>query len=416
MNMNTKFYLSVAAGLLAAGAVASSCVDEKYDIDSGNIDGTVQIAQGGVKIPLATIEKYELSKLVDDVDQLKVTADGLLAFVATGTTDTDPIPGTAVAAGAVAAQGGSELELFSLPTNAMSLAEIVDGIDMLQGVKADLVAPRLKLSITNPANVTIGGTLLLQPDWEVADVAIEDLVADPSVNTPEPLTTWYFISEEGVALPDNDHEYKRIYPDNLGDVFETIGENVEGQFSATVKGGDPAKVDQTADYTFGASYELICPLAFGSEMRVPVKLTSTQVVDTFHDIADAGVTVSELGIVADIEASFPFKISGITAEFYDEKAPKGELIPGIDFVFNGEIAGPEPTTAGAGHASSVSMSLEVENGDMSILSSVKQMRMTLLLTPTATGNEVSGFRPEDFIQGKVWAVIPEGITVDINDL
>jgi hypothetical protein len=419
MNMNRKHYLSTAATIAAivvAGAMAS-CIDKEYDIEGDDLDGTIEIAPGGITVPLATIERYEISELIKDFDQITVTDDGLLAVRVSGQATTDvPVPGAVIAAAAQFGEGAEPVDAITIPE--IDLADMLDGldvIDILEGATLDLAAPRITMSITNPTPVTIGSTMTLTPSGG-DPVVIDGLDVGPAEEGTDGVN-YFFIAEDGVAAP-ADRNYVTLHPANLRGLASDIMGTINGGMAVSVLDGNAADVDIEAMYEFGAAYDIACPLAFGSAMRFPVPVTSTQMLDMFANIAERKISVPEVGIKAEITASFPFRIADIEVEFYDNvkggEDGDGNLIEEVDLAVDGVIEGPAPT--GTGNVSTLSLTLKVADGDLRRLARVKQMRMNMLLTPTATGNELSGFRPTDYIEGRVWATLPEGATVDIKDL
>ncbi len=150
-------------------------------------------------------------------------------------------------------------------------------------------------------------------------------------------------------------------------------------------------------------------------MYIPLDLPASEDLNaTFRDLADTGIKASELTMNVEFEASFPFRIYDIAAEFRTEQ---DELIPGLDIAIDGLFEGPDPDAASESATSHLTMTLDVpDGGDFKALSAIDKLYLRLILSSTATGEEYSCFRPDDFIQGHVTVTVADGVIVDLKEL
>ncbi len=273
----------------------------------------------------------------------------------------------------------------------------------------DLTPPTIIMSITNSAGIEIRGDLALDPKNKsgvsLGKVEIDDIVIAPSADGT-PTETNILIAAQGATVPTGYTPYYTA----LGNLMETLPSTVAVSLSAWATPEVEHSIRVNQDFPFSMSYNIDMPIEFGPDMDIVVEIDEDGLNETFADLAEYKVKVADITVHAELAVSFPFKVSGITAQFLDAD---GERIDGLDADVTGAIEGPAPG-AGGTKTSTLSISLSVPNGgDFAALSAIDRLKLRLPLTGTGAANSL---RPDDYLSGRVWLTLDKGIHIDPSKL
>jgi hypothetical protein len=293
----------------------------------------------------------------------------------------------------------------------IDLNKIVDELGESE-VIADLLPPTLALEVGNPTGFTVNGEVILDP-MGADSVTLRDF--EP-VKVP-------------VTIAPGDNKLFIVDNNYAGDVPAGYGEPVRCNLSEALlkipnylgvglKIWTDSDTEQSIpldgeDMVFVVDYEVNMPVGFGPDMNIVLRRTE-DLGDTFKDLADIKLRAADISVSVELETSFPLKISDVGARLLDVD---GNEISGLETYSLGTIEGPEP---GAGNPtkSTLTIGLKVPNGgDFTVLSSIKQLELTLPISPTGTdAGDQNRLKPTDDISGRAWVNLPEGVSVNLDEL
>lgn len=277
----------------------------------------------------------------------------------------------------------------------------------------DLVPPTITMMVSNSAGIEIIGNLSLDPKKKdgtsLGVVTIDDLLIEPAGNDGSVENTYIFIGQTDTTPPAG---YTPYYAD-LDNLLNTLPTTIDVSLSAMVTPNKEFTIHVNEDFPFSLEYSVdLSPLAFGPDMNLVIEINEDGLNDTFSDLAEYQVKAADISVHAELTVSFPLKVKGedIAVDFLDKD---GHEIPGLKATASGKIEG--PATEGAGeNTSTLAISITVpDGGDFQTLSEVDQLVLRLPITGTSSVNRL---RPNDYISGKVWLTLAEGISLDLDKL
>ncbi len=275
----------------------------------------------------------------------------------------------------------------------------------------DLKAPNVYMSVTNPAGISVTGDLKLAPRDKSGNllyqnpVMIDGIAIDPA-DSGGAKTTNIFIGEQGDTAPAG---YTAYYKD-LGNLMKTLPTTIDLSLSARATPDVVHAIQVNQDFDFEMSYDIDMPIVFGDEMDIAVEITENGLNGTFSDLAKYKVKAADISVSAELTVTFPLRMSGVTAEFLDAD---GNSINGLATTVAGVVEGPAPG-AGGTKTSTLTIAISVPGGgDFTTLSQIDQLKLRLPLSGTGAANRL---KPDDYISGKVWLTLANGLQVDLDKL
>ncbi len=421
--MKRKTYLyALPMVLVFSGTALISCIDKDYVVR--DVDTSMEIAPGGLKIPLAVLEKQDIKDLLGG-DERIVAREGFYV-VETKDSASGQISGSVVN---VAAEAAEMLELFEpgiyreLPEEIVlfdgnmgkiDFSGILDQIMIVED-ESDMMSPEIILTVTNPVPMAVAINVVLDlKDKEGESIHPQPLALTniPPATSNGPTTTRFFIAARGVNPPNDGQQYVVIHPEGFGELLKTIPHAIDASYEVGVRPGvvHDIQLENNREYEIGIGYDLVFPIRFGSGMNLSVERTIGDVNDVFSSFSNmGGIDIEQISLPVELETTLRLKIEGIRAELLDKQ---NEPVAGLSLSVTGAFEGPASETAEA-HKSLLDMEL---SGDIESLSKVYGLKLYLPLANTAAQGETIGFRPEDYFQGRAWLSIPAGVDVDLNEL
>lgn len=281
-------------------------------------------------------------------------------------------------------------------------------------VVADLLPPALILSVTNPVGIMIEGMLKLIPDGDEAGATtIDNVVIQPAGQEGEVTTDLFIVDEsDDRATPAG---YTRVTAD-MKDLFLEIPDQLEIEFEIGTDINTVQTIPLEDQFVFAVSYSIDMPVGFGDRMSLNLDIEEDGLKeDVFADLAGKKVKAAEISVSVELEVSFPLKIADVEAQLLDVD---GQTIPGLNTYITGVIEGPAPAAEGTPRKSTLTIGLEVpDGGDFTALSSIDILKLTLPITPTGTEpGDKNYIRPTDYISGRAWINLPQGIGANLDEL
>ncbi len=283
------------------------------------------------------------------------------------------------------------------------LSETLDG-----DLSLVLTNPTITITATNPLAVPVAiSTLEIIPTKDGTALETCEIVSAieiPAADGDEPVVVEIYIYDESVdVVQESGVQY--VAMSGLKNILEGMPDTIEMSYSAeTIEiEGESHMIDLYADYSFTMDYDFSVPLTF-DELTFEYTMTMEDLGDSLGSVADM---VSSMEIDLEIENTMPLSL-----ELYDIKAldEDGNELSGIVSITSSD--GASAVIAASGTSTITAALSDNEAGDLSRFSGL-EISISAEITSTEGGAEL---RADQYIVISMAARLPEGVTVDLNDL
>lgn len=273
-----------------------------------------------------------------------------------------------------------------------------EGIDATLELPTFYVTADLQTNLGVPVKADIKLTPYYGP--EAGEVIRRQLVIDGAPSSSEPLTTRIYISNEA---PDAQQSYDQFLDLDIFSLLykdEAKTELIDSLKVELTAGTDAQKsciFEPSAEYTLKVDYSAGVPFALGDDFDLSYAYT----IEMPQEAATI-MSYGSLALCGEVESSFPIGIS-LTARLLDSNKEELKVTDkpiGIE-IKSGDASG-NPTK------SKIELLFGNENKiDISDLKSVE-----LVFEADASAARGAQFREDNFVKATLYALIPEGITLD----
>lgn len=227
----------------------------------------------------------------------------------------------------------------------------------------------------------------------------ESLELRTSVSSSDTTHTYFFISNSEEDKPLNPDYQHLVIPilDYVKDMPDSIALSIE----AGTKKNATFVIEPSADYVLKADYKLELPLELGADFKIEF----TETIEA-PDIVNQILAYGSIGLGGKVTNGLPIQLD-------------------LEFNLMDEQGNPIPLAEGAGKTVIKPCNLDgsAVQSDLNVVLGVKKgievpVISNIELKFTASSGNMSGvaFRPGNFLQVELKAIVPEGVKVDIKDL
>lgn len=291
------------------------------------------------------------------------------------------------------------------------MPEVNESIDLsdltedltLEDVSAVLTNPTISMNVTNPLSIPVEiATLKLVPykngvakdaiqTLEVIDIAAGDDTNDTSATTSITLSAFASTTAGHYQI------------EGLQNLLEELPDSIVIDVEAAV-GGDTHSIDVSKDYDLTFDYAVNIPLEFES-LNIAYVDTIADLNESLGDIVDM---VSTIELILEVTNALPFtvEIAEVTPLDID-----GNLLSLSDFF-------PEDDTIEGGSVDAPSVSnitLRIADNDAKELALLDALAIKIVASVTSTDGGTA-LTEEQYLQLGLKVRLPEGLTIDIDDL
>lgn len=270
-------------------------------------------------------------------------------------------------------------------------------------VEMDLLNPMIVLSVTNPVDMPISLSAIMQGKKGTTSVTGskvmigEDHGKTPVIIAPK-ATTKIAFSRLGMGAPTDAHD---IRVEDLNNLIRTIPDLIQFDIAAHAVQSVDHTIELGRSYSIDASYDVDLALSFGPDLTIVYKDT----MDGWNkDIED--LEVKQLVISADVENTVPLEMTVLATAVDVNEQP----IAGIKI----EVPNKVNACNADGSASTSALTIDIT----STTGSLKQLDGVLLRVVAKTGNVVVGLplkNSQSLVLKNMKAKVPGGIVINANN-
>ncbi|MFR9504430.1 MAG: hypothetical protein SNH73_08315 [Rikenellaceae bacterium] len=410
-----KFYLHAGRFLCAAALLSSSltlttsCVDEVYDFEK-ELDLNVNLG-GSLTLPLGSIAPITLSEMInaEDIDNFN-DVDGLYTL---SYSDSDSfsfdvevgsiaIGGVDVEVGSIAI-GGVDVEIPETDLDLSDLAETFVG-----DLSVVLSNPIINLEVSSsdlevPIVITNFEAITMKDSQQIGALSLACTVEIPAVESGAEtrVKVCIYDAETTISSPDPDVQYVTMA--GLKSILQGMPDNITLSYTAQTKEDGAIYGDfSSATNTINIDYSLDVPLVFDS-LSFEHEIVTDGLNEDILEIIDY-ITALEMELTVESTIPIQLEITDITPMDASGNSLKAEL---------GSIVVDELGVIAANGTSTIKAALaDSDEGDLSRLDG-----FTIGIKATATNeNGDIELRSDQQLAISISAFLPEGVSVDFNDL
>lgn len=398
-----KFYLHAGRFLCAAALLSSSltlttsCVDEVYDFEK-ELDLNVNL-RGSLTLPLGSIAPITLSEMInaEDIDNFN-DVDGLYTL---SYSDSDSFSFD-VEVGSIAI-GGVDVEIPETDLDLSDLAETFVG-----DLSVVLSNPIINLEVSSsdlevPIVITNFEAITMKDSQQIGALSLACTVEIPAVESGAEtrVKVCIYDAETTISSPDPDVQYVTMA--GLKSILQGMPDNITLSYTAQTKEDGAIYGDfSSATNTINIDYSLDVPLVFDS-LSFEHEIVTDGLNEDILEIIDY-ITALEMELTVESTIPIQLEITDITPMDASGNSLKAEL---------GSIVVDELGVIAANGTSTIKAALaDSDEGDLSRLDG-----FTIGIKATATNeNGDIELRSDQQLAISISAFLPEGVSVDFNDL
>lgn len=349
----SDFDLTSGEDLVATMSINGGISVEKPQVDLKELDGNVKIQ---IK---AAIEDIEIAKVEAVVDY---QIDGI----------------------------NESFRLSGLP-------EFMSG----EGFVIDLANPHLVIKAKTNLGIPVAGNLSIIPIYdevESADARIDATIKLPYTDNPEKTDSVVFwFGADKASCP---ADYTFIEAD-VNKLIRRIPDELKLQLSAGTESDKTCVLDPSADYDLEVSYDFVVPMAFGEDLHIELSDTMAFASPLLSQMLEK----NSVQLAGSVTSSLPVQLE-LNVELLDDtnqgiamKVPAKQKISAGNSDGSAAVSPLDFTLALAEGASATGLS---------------GLKLTFVVSaPNSTGRPIG---EDDFVQADLKIAVPEGITLDIEEL
>lgn len=285
------------------------------------------------------------------------------------------------------------------PVNeSMDLSAVREALD-IEGLSYNLALSHVHLALDLKTNLGVSADADLAIIPYYGSTPAEPVTCQLSIDAPETegeiKHTKYWLGAKAECVPEG-YEFKEI---PILDLLENIPDSLQISITAATDKDDVCVLDTKTDYILAVDYSFEIPLQFEEDFNIEFTYTIEDLPEVIGQIFQYG----SLALTGEIVSGLPLNLD-MTAELLD---PSGKIVPLQDEAGKFSIKACE----GIGKPSTTPVNLLFGKKKGSPESEISALRLNF--KATAVNVPIT---EDSFLQLSLQALVPEGVTVDLNDL
>lgn len=264
----------------------------------------------------------------------------------------------------------------------------------------DIVHPHIMIKLKTNMGIPAAGTLLITP--VVGGEAHHDDMIDAHLALPVAATSektdsvTYWLGDESTLCP----EGCVFVEAEIGKLIKKIPDEFLFKLSSTVDYVEDCVLEPAAAYEFEVDYDFVLPLDFGKDLHIEMTDTLTGLSGIFGQM----FAKNSVQLSGDVTSGLPVQLD-LNIEMLDAK---GNIIK-TETPISQNIAA--RNADGTASVSPIALTMGVAKGGS--VQNIDAMKVSFVVTsPNASGP----IKDTDYVQANLKITLPEGLTIDLDEI
>ena len=270
-----------------------------------------------------------------------------------------------------------------------------------EGFVIDLANPHLVIKAKTNIGIPVAGNLSIIPIYdevESADARIDATIKLPyteSAEKTDSVVLWF--GRDKASCP---ADYTFIEAD-VNKLIRQIPDEIKIQLSAGTESDKTCVLDPSAKYDLDVSYEFVVPMAFGEDLRIELSDTMAFASPILSQMLEK----NSVQLAGSVTSSLPVQLD-LNVELLDDNNQEIAMkVPAKQTISAGN-------SDGSASVSPLDFTLALAEGASA--TGLSGLKLTFVVSaPNSTGRPIG---ENDFVQADLKIAVPEGITLDIEEL